>query len=125
MKSRALCSALRAGFWVLSDRYVLSSLAYQGSALPLRWVEALNAGIARPDLTLFIDVPVKEASRRRAGRGGQPELFEAAARQRKVARIYEAVVRKRARLDRIVRLDGAGTPAEVTRAALRAIGRLR
>jgi len=34
---------------VLCDRYVLSSLAYQGASLPLDWVEGINAFASPPD----------------------------------------------------------------------------
>ncbi|MGZ6028562.1 MAG: dTMP kinase [Myxococcaceae bacterium] len=48
--------ALAEGKVVVSDRYVLSSLAYQGMRLPLAWVEALNAAARPADLTLYLDV---------------------------------------------------------------------
>ena len=49
--------ALEEGKIVVSDRYVYSSLAYQGSAgLSLDWIEAVNANALKPDLCIFIDV---------------------------------------------------------------------
>ncbi len=49
--------ALAKGQLVISDRYVYSSLAYQGSAgLSLDWIEAINQHALKPDLALFIDV---------------------------------------------------------------------
>ena len=47
--------ALARGEIVLCDRYVLSSLAYQGSALPMAWVESIRvvwAKQTRPGLRL-------------------------------------------------------------------------
>ncbi|HSP20611.1 MAG TPA: dTMP kinase [Myxococcaceae bacterium] len=105
--------ALAAGKVVVSDRYVLSSLAYQGMRLPLAWVEALNAAARPADLTLFLEVDVRTASRRRQARGGPVELFDADPVQRAVARAYGRVVRKHARAQRVVRLDGADTPDAV------------
>lgn len=115
--------ALRRGEIVLSDRYLLSSLAYQGSVLPMRWVEEVNACAARPDLTLFIEVDVAVAARRRVQRGGPEELFDATAKQRRIARAYLAAIRRRQAKERIVKLDGNAPPEEVTTRALEAIRR--
>ncbi|MGZ6134731.1 MAG: dTMP kinase [Myxococcaceae bacterium] len=105
--------ALAEGKVVVSDRYVLSSLAYQGMRLPLAWVEALNAAARPADLTLYLDVDVRTASRRRHARGGPTELFDADPVQRAVARAYGRVVRKHARAQRVVRVDGTGPPDAV------------
>jgi dTMP kinase len=113
--------ALARGVSVLCDRYILSSLAYQGSALPMAWVEQLNARARRPDLTLFLDVDVRTAGGRRAARGEEEELFEADERQARIARQYLAAMRRRAGKERIVRLDGTASVDEVTRAALEVI----
>ena len=56
--------ALQAGAMVVSDRFSLSSLAYQGygRGLPLDEIRAADAaatGGVRPDLTLVIDVPLE------------------------------------------------------------------
>lgn len=50
---------LDAGIVVISDRYYLSSYAYQSLALDLGWVRQLNARCPVPDLTIFLDVPVE------------------------------------------------------------------
>ena len=110
--------ALAEGMVVVSDRYVLSSLAYQGMRLPLTWVEALNAAARPADLTFYLEVDPRTAARRRHGRGGAEELFDADAVQRGVARAYGRVVRKHARAQRVVRVDGRRTPDEVAREIL-------
>jgi dTMP kinase len=117
LKARVL-PALEAGQIVLSDRYVLSSLAYQGASLSMAWVEAANAYAVAPDLTLFVQVAPAVAAQRRAARGGAKELFEEDALQRKIARQYEEAIRRRESQEKIVRIDG-GQPIEaVTEAAL-------
>lgn len=110
--------ALAEGKVVVSDRYVLSSLAYQGMRLPLDWVEALNAAARPADLTLYLEVDPRTAARRRHGRGGARELFDADEVQRAVARAYGRVMRKHARVQRVVRVDGRGPPDEVAREIL-------
>lgn len=110
--------ALAEGKVVVSDRYVLSSLAYQGMRLPLGWVETLNAAARPADLTLYLEVDPRTAARRREGRGGAAELFDADAVQRAVARAYGRVVRKHARAQHVKRVDGRGSPDEVAREIL-------
>jgi dTMP kinase len=97
---------------------VLSSLAYQGTALPMDWVETLNAHAVSPDLTLFVGVKPEVAARRRAVRGGPAELFEADAAQRRIAKQYVAAIRRREGRERIVHVDGEQSPEAVTAAAL-------
>jgi dTMP kinase len=68
--------ALAAGHWVLSDRFSGSTEAYQGHGrgLPLEAIRQLErfatAGL-RPDLTLWLDLPLEEALRRRRHRHGE------------------------------------------------------
>ena len=113
--------ALEAGRTVICDRYVLSSLAYQGTELSMDWVDTLNAEALSPDLTVFVEVKPAVASRRRAIRGGAPELFEADAQQRKIARQYQHAIRLRQAREPIVTVDGSALPEAVTAAILEAV----
>ncbi len=66
--------ALAAGLIVLSDRYDLSTMAYQaaGRGLPLpmvSWVNAAATGGLRPALTLILDVPTETGSARQLAAG--------------------------------------------------------
>jgi dTMP kinase len=79
--------ALARGAVVVSDRYVPSSLAYQGVARGLgvdeivRLSEWATRGL-EPDLVIVLDVPADEAARRRAGPQDrierEPDSFRAA-----------------------------------------------
>jgi dTMP kinase len=97
---------LASGAVVVSDRYVLSSFAYQGRALDPAWVEALNVGARPPDLTLFLEVRPRVAAFRRQLRGGRRERFDDARTQAAVARAYESVMVRHARRHHVRRLDG-------------------
>jgi dTMP kinase len=110
--------ALERGEVVLCDRYLLSSIAYQGANLPVAWVEEINGRARSPDLTLFVEVDVRTAGKRRAARGGDAQMFENDAEQRRIAKAYRAAIARRARKDRIRVIDGAQPVEEVTRSAL-------
>ncbi|MDD2720306.1 MAG: dTMP kinase [Gallionella sp.] len=61
--------ALRAGTWVISDRFTDASFAYQGGGRGMDWerLRLLEQWVhpdLQPDLTLFFDVPVEVARQR-------------------------------------------------------------
>lgn len=100
--------ALARGAVVISDRYVHSSLAYQGATLDMRWVDAINAQARIADLVIWIDVPVDECLHRMQRRGGAEELFENRRALEAVLARYEEAIAMRP--ERTIRIDGVGTP---------------
>jgi dTMP kinase len=106
---------LAEGCDVVSDRYALSSLAYQGLTTgDLAWVEAVNRRAPAPDLTVFLRVRPGLALGRRQAAGTTPELYEVAAFQRRVARSYQrALLLLRRRGQRVEVLDGEAPPERV------------
>ncbi|NOK31683.1 dTMP kinase [Corallococcus exercitus] len=110
--------ALEQGKVVLCDRYVLSSLAYQGASLPMDWVNAVNSHAVSPDLTLFVGVDPQVAATRRAVRGGPAELFEADEAQRRIATQYLKAIELRENHERIVHIDGELSVEAVTEECL-------
>ena len=117
--------ALRAGSVVISDRYDLSSLAYQSLTAhpgsdPIPWIRELNAQALRPDLTIVIDVPAEVAEERRRARGGVEELFEARELQARLATVY-ARAEQLVPQDRVLHVPGVGEVAEVAARVLGAV----
>jgi dTMP kinase len=117
--------ALREGKIVLSDRYDLSSLAYQSLTAPngdkvVPWIRELNAAALRPDLTIVIDVPVEIAEERRRSRGGVEEMFESRDLQTRLCGAYreaEALVPQ----DRVTHVTGVGAVSDVAASILNAV----
>lgn len=110
--------ALRDGATVISDRYDLSSLAYQSVTAPagervVPWIREVNACALRPDLTIVLDVSAETAEQRRGRRGASEEIFEARELQMKLAAVYrhgEDLVPG----DRLVHVSGEGEIEEVS-----------
>lgn len=79
--ARLIRPALAEGKWVLCDRYVHSTLAYQGAARgldegELRQLHAFATGDLWPDLTIVLDVDPVLGLARAAGRAGGEARFE-------------------------------------------------
>ena len=103
--------ALVRGAVVLSDRYFLSTVAYQGARGldPARLLAASEAEFPVPDLVLLLVLPAAEGLARVAARAGTAEpAFERADFLARVREVFDA-------LDRpyLERVDAAGTPDEV------------
>ncbi|MDR9433134.1 MAG: dTMP kinase [Spiribacter sp.] len=122
---RVIEPTLAAGQWVVCDRFTDASIAYQGAGrgLGVKRVEALAHWLhpARwPDLTLWLDVPVKIGLERAAGRSA-PDRFES-----EKARFFERVRAGYAGLaqknpERIVRIDASADLATVNAAITTAL----
>ncbi len=67
---------LREGIVVISDRYLLSSYAYQSLGCDLKWVRQVNENAILPDITFLIDVPAPVCLRRIEKERWESELFE-------------------------------------------------
>lgn len=119
---------LQDGGIVVSDRYVLSSLAYQSATSnegewSLDWLRAIN-GCARPaDLTVVLTLSEQAASRRRMGRGGEQELYEETSLQERLVLLY-ARAQELLPDQRVVFVDASGTIEEVAALVWNAVSEL-
>ena len=122
--AREVAPALAAGTVVISDRYLLSSLAYQSLDCDPAWIREINARAARPDLTLVLEVPVEVAfdrvQRRMAQGAAVEERFDALALQRRIAGYYRQF-RGDPDLGPVRVIDGTAAPEHVTAALLAAV----
>ncbi len=104
---KEVISALNEGKLVVSDRYVYSSLAYQGAAgLDLEWIEKINEHAIRPDLAIFIDVEPETVIQRLKPR---KSVMENLGTQWKVREVYMKFVEK----GELAKIDGNKSKQEV------------
>jgi dTMP kinase len=117
---------LAGGVDVVSDRYALSSLAYQGAAFgDMDWVAEINRAAPAPELTIFLRVSPKVALPRRRAASLDREIFEVDGFQRRVAASYERALEvRRGAGDRIVEVDGARPVEAVAEAVWAAVSKL-
>ena len=117
--ARVIRPALEAGEWVVCDRYLLSTLAYQGAeGVDGLWVLEASAQAATPDLTVYLDVADDQRERRMSSRQG-PDRYEERGLQEGLRRAYAASIELlRRRGYRIAEVDGTADPPAVTGAIL-------
>ncbi|MEM2914715.1 MAG: dTMP kinase [Candidatus Bathyarchaeia archaeon] len=97
---------LRENKIVVSDRYLYSSLAYQGAVgLDLDWLLEINRLAPTPDLAIYLDVPLEVVSQRCKS---EKSVMEQPDIQRKVQEVYKRLVRE----GKMVPIDG-NRPREV------------
>lgn len=119
--------ALERGAWVVCDRFVDSSIAYQGGAgglgfEPIRALHRIGSKGFLPDRTLLLQLPDSEA----AGRAGARDVEGAdliggrgADYHRAVAEAFRALAEEEP--DRYRSIDASGAPEEVTRRLVAAL----
>ncbi len=112
--------ALARGEWVVCDRFVDASFAYQGGGRGLDWkkLEDLTKwvlGDLQPDLTLVFDAPVEIAQKRLQAGTPNPDRFEQehGAFFERVRAAYLRIARENPSRVRVV--DATRTPAEINK----------
>ncbi|MBQ7611672.1 MAG: dTMP kinase [Spirochaetaceae bacterium] len=80
---------IQKGSIVISDRYLFSSLAYQGASGFFELAKKLNADFPLPEILFYFDIQPSRAFQRIEKRGTQKELYEVLQFQEKVAAQYE------------------------------------
>jgi dTMP kinase len=121
--------ALNRGDWVVCDRFVDASFAYQGGGRGLDWgkLQALTRwvlGDLQPDLTLIFDAPVAIAQQRLHAATANPDRFE-----QEQAAFFERVRAAYLRIatdfpNRVRIIDATQTPENINKALEKIIATL-
>lgn len=83
------------GKTVIADRYILSSLAYQGLEIDdINWLMEINSKALEPDLTIMIDVSAEVAKQRIEENRVKTEIYETKKQLSRVRSQYKKCVRK-------------------------------
>lgn len=124
---REIGGLLEAGTWVVSDRYVASSLAYQTSqGLDFDWVRMLNSHARAPDATVFVDTSIAVCVDRLGLRGAKNVgPFDRADKLERARELYLRAFGSDAPLGRLLVVDGDGSVDAVADAVWDALGDLR
>ena len=116
--AKTIRPALEAGQWVLADRFIDSSLAYQGGAggLGIEAVRAINAfgiGDDFPDRTLVLALEDGAERARARDSGGSDRIGgRSDDYHRKVETAFHIIAAEEA--ERVKLIDASGTPQQVT-----------
>ena len=76
------------GIDVISDRYILSNLAFGSLEEDLEWLKKINSKFLEPDLTFILNVPGKVCAERIAKSRLSFEIFETAEKLEKIRNNY-------------------------------------
>jgi dTMP kinase len=99
--------ALKKGKIVISDRYVYSSLAYQGAGeVGLDWIQTINKSILYPDIAIFLDVEPEKVFCRLNPKKSVMENLET---QKKVREVYLKFVKD----EKLILLNGDNSKTKV------------
>ncbi len=112
---RGIKPALQKGKVVVCDRYMFSSIAYQGAeGLNIGWIEEINGSVLPPDIAIYLDVPpevvVKRMERKRS-------VMERLQVQRRVREVYMKLVES----GRLTLIDGNRQADEVSKDTLKVV----
>lgn len=95
--------ALRKGFFVISDRYLFSTIAFGGIDCNIQWLESLNKNFLLPNIIFLLKVSPEECIRRLKKSRFGLELFEEKEKMQKVWKNYEKLTKK---YKNIMMIDG-------------------
>lgn len=109
--------ALERGETVVSDRFALSTLAYQGfgRGLDVERIRAMNAfatGGLRPDLTVLLDVSVEAGAERQRSQGKAEDRIEGAGRAF-LERVHAGYLELAREDEGVALVEGDGEPEAV------------
>lgn len=112
---RKIKPALQKGKIVVCDRYMFSSIAYQGAeGLNIEWIEEINGSALPPDIAIYLDVPLEVVVKRMKRKRSVMERLKV---QRRVREVYMKLVES----GRLTLIDGNRTVDEVSKDTLKVV----
>ncbi|QEN03273.1 dTMP kinase [Thiospirochaeta perfilievii] len=110
------------GEYVICDRYLFSSLAYQSPDCDFDFVYNINKDYPLPEYLFFISTPVEVCQERLDKRGDEKELFDAKEFQKQVVSFYNKALEiyKDSGIN-IQIIDGNKSPNDITNEILNII----
>lgn len=101
------------GYFVISDRYFYSSIAYQSVDCNPSFIKEINSTFPHADILIFIDTPTDDCMDRIDKRGEEKELFEKSSFLEKVRKNYLNVIEELPESVKLVNIDGRKTIDEI------------
>lgn len=83
---------LAEGAVVVTDRYLLSTMAYQGLTVDLSWLMQINRFAPRPDITVFLDVPTSHTQARMRAARTTVEANDEPSKQERILSSYRRFI---------------------------------
>ena len=124
-KTDGMLKMLAEGYTVITDRYYLSSYAYQSAHVDLDWVmqaNSLSAKLLKPDLNIYIDItPEQSIERLKKGRE-TIELYETLDNLKKVHDKYFEVMAILKGKEKVFVTNGNRTPDIISQEIWTALG---
>ncbi len=106
---REIKPMLHEGKIIICDRYLYSSMAYQGAAgLDIDWIMNINRLVPIPDLAIYLDVPLEVVSQRCRY---EKSVMEQPDIQGRVLEVYMRLIQE----GRMIRIDGNRPIEEVSK----------
>ena len=103
LHTKNIIKLLNEGVIVISDRYRLSSYAFQSMEIDLDWIKKINEKSITPDLTFIIDTPPLVCLRRIQKQRFHIELYEEIEKLEKIRVVYHTLAEKESN---ILLIDG-------------------
>lgn len=97
----------------ISERYLFSSLAYQGVSLDIDWLLALNKLAIIPDIVIFLEIPAAASYDRISRRQTSDDVFESLGQLERVALNFDIAFRRFEKRTEVLRINGALSAKEV------------
>lgn len=114
-KNDGIIKQLESEDYIICDRYLFSSIAYQSIGADPLLVMNLNNRFPLPEYLIFVDVPVEECQRRLKNRDSQKDIYDDIDYQREVLDYYNRSISHFSNSEmKVIRVDGRKTPDVIT-----------